>query len=106
MQKMEFRNPSFLGGLNVTVRRGPKWSEAVKIGDGLELCASYCLRPVGVGQVCGVACIPFLLIPEFWLSYEHEETCDNLRGLLQDMLEIYPGFSATETVSVILFDLQ
>jgi hypothetical protein len=100
---MDFLNPEFYPGMNVTVRRGDKWYNKARVGDAIEFYKIGLLEPINCGKIVGMAYLPFLLIPEQFLSYEHDLTCDNFMGLLEAMKKAYPDFSAEELVTVVIF---
>jgi len=106
MRRMDFREPDFYRGINVTVRRGAKWSERLSPGDKIVLYRTgdpEDSNDYEVGEVLGFMLIPFLFIPDSILTYEHDSRCDNLLGLSLAMSEAYPDFHTGEIVTVIIF---
>jgi hypothetical protein len=100
---MDFINPEFYPGIGVSVRRGDKWYNKARVGDTVELTLKGCENPVNSAKIVGIAYLPFILIPEQFLSYEHDLTCDNFVGLLEAMKKAYPDFSAEELVTIVIF---
>ena len=100
---MDYINPEFYPGIGVTVRRGDKWYNKARVGDTLELTDAGNKEVYGSAKVVGIAYLPFLLIPEQFMLYEHDITCDNFVGLMDAMKRAYPDFSAEEMVTVVLF---
>jgi hypothetical protein len=107
IKRLLFNNPQFHVGSNVTVRRGDKWFNNVKVGDTLEFCATQFPEDViSSAKVTGLAYIPFMLMPDFWFTLEHDSSCITFDGLLKAMDEAYPGFSIAEMVTVIIFEMS
>ncbi len=97
---LEFRNPIFNAGHNITVRRGSRW-------DGV---AMACLRLAD-----GSASSPVVLRTEIKnfstlvatdLQFEHDPSCRTPEGLLAELQRIYPGFRADEDVTLCHFHLE
>ena len=102
---LQFSNPVFHGGLNVTVRNGDKWMKA-NIGDHLEIKETGSPVVRLTGTLIGKACLPFTMVPDAWLIDEHDPSCRTYVGLLKEMERVYPEFSAeNNTVTVLLFTL-
>lgn len=104
-----FRNPIFNMGLNVTIRNGDKWRK-VNIGDKLLLkgveSKNNIIEAEKTGTLVGKALLPFHLIPNDLLKYEHDPACRTPAGLLAEMKRVYPDFSYSNVVTVILFTLN
>lgn len=100
-----FLNPTFHPGLNVTVRDGNKWQKA-HIGDTLRIKKTGSDKVIYNATVTGRAYVPFKLIPQEWLAYEHDPACRTRDGLLQNgMLPAYPDFNEEQYVIILLFSI-
>lgn len=99
-----FMNPVFHPGMNVTVRNGDKWMKA-NVGDRLIIKETDKKDVLKHGRVVGKAHIPFKMVPEKWLDYEHDPSCHTYDGLLNEMKRVYSGFSEENYVVVLLFEL-
>jgi hypothetical protein len=102
---VEFENPIFHRGVNITVRLGMKWMEALNIGDTISLIkpGERVTAVSRVGEVTGLACIPFNFMPAEWLRFEHNPNCQTLSGLLDTLHNIYGSFGAFAPVTIIFF---
>jgi len=92
MKELQFNNPIFKSGENITVRRGVKWSledEAIILGLGE--------RPIGA-QVKR-----FADITDYDLINEHDPDCRSKDGLLSVMEGIYDKFDTKEIVTLVSF---
>jgi hypothetical protein len=95
---LQFFNPVFHIGRNVTVRKGTKWANevmAVVLGDANT---AYVVPLVTHVQ-------PFNLLTDKDLVDEHDPGCRTVAGLLADLQRAYPGFKATDEVTVVKFIL-
>jgi hypothetical protein len=96
-----FKNPVFKYGVNITVRRGTKWSgregKAVACGTGNK---EYV--PINIQ---GTKVMKFSDISDFDLENEHDPTCRNVSGLLKVMEEIYCCFTIKEVVTLVYFEV-
>lgn len=99
-----FRNPVFHNGLNATVRKGEKWMN-VAIGDSLLIKESEKESVISTGVVIGKLLLPFELIPESLLQYEHDPSCRNPSGLFAELKRVYSDISQNDLVTVILFTI-
>jgi len=93
---LEFLNPVFHEGRNLTVRRGTKWAGVkwAAINDGTH-------RQVNFVEV---RVIEFQHIPSGWLEEEHDPRCRTKFGLTRCMKETYKGFDVREIVTMIWFE--
>lgn len=103
--KLLFSNPVFHEGVNVTVRKGDKWMKA-NVGDTLLIKDASKNQLVANGMLVGQAYLPLLLIPEVWLTFEHDPGCRNRAGLFAELKRIYPDVTKDTWVTVLLFKLQ
>ena len=98
-----FLEPVFHPGLNVTVRNGDKWMQT-NIGDGLLIKKTGEDTVIHTADLIAKAYVPFRLIPEAWLAYEHDPACRTLEGLFEyGMKPAYPDFTEDNYVTVLLF---
>lgn len=93
MRKMLFGEPSFHPGLNLTVKKGPKWSDLVP-GEVFELASedpadSLLTVKNGQGTVVFVWTGTFDEIHDHWLTFEHAPTARNREDLKVGMDSIY-----------------
>lgn len=101
---LEFLNPTYHDGLNVTVRRGEKWYLQARVGDTVCLCKTgENHSPLAVGMIVGLKYEPFLSIRKDDLTFEHDPTCTDIDGLMRAMTNAYPDFKETERVTVMSF---
>jgi hypothetical protein len=87
---LEFLNPVFNEGLNVTVRNGDKWLHRVKPGDRVLL-AKTGETPVMDSQnrVVGVFFCSLDELPSSILRHEHDPACRTKAGLRKCLDETY-----------------
>lgn len=83
---IEFQNPVFHKGINLTIRRGVKWSLQ---DTGLNVESVYIKR--------------FCDITGRELSFEHDPNCQNYEGSLCEMRRIYDDFDPCEIVTLVFF---
>lgn len=100
-----FSNPVFHDGVNVTVRKGDKWMKA-NVGDTLLIKETGKNQQIAKGTLVGQAYLPLLLIPEVWLTFEHDPGCRNRAGLLAELKKNYPNVTKDTWVTVLLFKLE
>lgn len=101
---LEFLNPVFRSGLNLTVRRGDKWKKA-NPGDPLHI--------VKTGETDGrLGFVEDVIVTRFsslnryadLLQYEHDPECQNVEGLIKAMKRAYgDAFSTDDQVILLLF---
>jgi hypothetical protein len=105
---MYFKDASFHPGLNMTLRRGPKWAD-LKPGDQISLSAEDpgdSLLTIILKKVEVVATWegPFGDLPDAWLRFEHSPACRDREELKVCMDAIYGNGSKWEDECVaILF---
>ena len=104
MANLYFKNPTFLDGLNISVRRGVKWDTLEK--KSVELVdtdkPNFSISTVNITTKV----MRFCDLVDADLKYEHDESCRTVSGLLSVMQEIYPGFDEREIVTIIYFILE
>lgn len=96
-KRLEFSNPVFKPGRNITVRRGRKWSvesiAAVQVGMSLVVVELSSLTYM------------FSQLSDHILRDEHDPSCRTVDGLFKEMCRVYPGFDRNEEVTVVTFYL-
>ena len=101
---LQFGNPVFHRGINVTVRRGDKWLRNYLQGVRDVVLTDKDDKPVGEGFIQEVAYMPFNMVGVPYLGKEHDPSCVTYNGLLQGMRAAYgEDFSEDESVTVIQF---
>lgn len=110
MHQLKFNEPAVHIGLNVTVRRSPKWLDIYHNHSWDSGYLSVEVTDVdgnfrASARIVSVASLPFLLIPEAWLKLEHDPSCTNLNGLLTAMRAAYSDFDVNEYVDVVFFEV-
>lgn len=86
---LEFENPTFKKGLNLTVRRGRKW---------------YKQKADNV-KIIGTICLPFTQITTGMLKWEHDKKCRTTLGLYIQLKRLYPDFKSSDEVTLVYFYL-
>jgi len=97
MKELKFRDPVFIAGRNLTVRRGVKWDSEreAKIDRGIDLFTF---------QITTVV-MRFADLNDTDLSDEHDEKCRTVDGLFEVMCQLYPGFDIREIVTLVSFKI-
>lgn len=108
LKQLLFSNPVFHDGINVTVRRGYKWADAmgeivnVMDTDNVGLTAG---GAPAMAQVLGVLVTKLNTIPESILVHEHDPTCRTLHGIAKEMRNVYgDDVKDDEPVTVLFFE--
>lgn len=104
MREMRFNNNVHHSGVNVTVRRGPKWSDLEK--DDLLRLSSPTGDSLRIAKVITSMKMLFHSIPMSLLSHGHDPACRSRIGLLKKMKKAYPGFRSSEEVTVVMYWLN
>jgi hypothetical protein len=100
--QLDFINPMFHPGLNMTCRLGQKWLQA-KPGDILTICDVNGVK-VGTGIAITTALTKFSALPQAWLRFEHDPPCRHLTGLAEAMRLSYgDAFNISSEVVSLLF---
>jgi hypothetical protein len=102
MKTIEFKNPEFRRGLQVTVRRGRKWLDLI-VGEVVKLVDTAGKIKPRTAEVVGVMCCRFHDIPQGTLDLEHDPQCVDRYVLLDEMRRCYEGFEPWEVVTVVFF---
>lgn len=104
-----FKNPVFERGVNATVRLGTKWFR--RIGPE-QVVAVYQTRTDANPDylfdafVIDVIQTKICDIDEDILLHEHDPSCRNVRGLVEELKRVYPrqNINGRTTVTIILFE--
>lgn len=103
MNELLFQIPVFRPGINVTVRNGPKWAFLVAPGDKVIIKDTQNKVQLS-GLIVMVKTLKFDDIPEVWLRYEHDPSCQTLDGLQKAMHNAYGDVFGPD-VTVIFFEV-
>lgn len=97
---LQFTNPVFNNGFNLTVRRGTKWHGVrecrVQLGGDHTVFVNRMHTQV----------FTFNTLEDFDLRYEHDPVCRTVTGLSKVMKEVYPEFEETDEVTLVTFILD
>lgn len=106
---LHFISGTFHAGLNITVRRGPEWSQKGLVpGQTIALCVCPPGRDhnvIGQARVAFVMTAQIESIPDELMAYEHEPSCRTKEGLLAAMSKVFGEVRADEIVTVIGFEM-
>ena len=106
MQTLEFNNPVFFEGVNVTVRKGEKWRNIFDDGYKDVTIKATNGETLGTGRLKAVEYCKFTDIKIGWLAMEHDDSCYTIEGLKAAMLKAYPDFKDDDFVSVVFFTVN
>ncbi|WP_102107525.1 hypothetical protein [Oceaniglobus roseus] len=100
---IDFVNPTFHEGLNITVRHGDKWARTASIGDVLQI-EGHAGRITA--PITGLLRCLLDEIPEGLLALEHDAEARSRDGLRRILDEIYgPTEDGRRDVTVIFFSI-
>ncbi len=103
MKELKFMNPVFKTGINVTVRRGTKWSgtdnEYVSIINTNQNINKK-------GKILLTKCKRFKDITEEDIENEHDPVCRTTNGLYKVMKRTYPDFGKNEIITIVKFEVS
>ena len=103
LKKLLFSNPVFHDGINVTVRNGYKWADALgEIVDVVDADAVEPEEPM-MAHVLGVLTMQLDKIPESILEHEHDPNCRTPEGILQEMQSVYGDDLQEDAPVTVLF---
>lgn len=125
MLNLQFHNPVFIEGEpNITVRRGAKWAdqliEAAPV-DGVYQARGAFSRAefngsvvvnlfdnrsqsvIGVGAIESTTVLRFAELTDAMLRNHPREECQTVEGLFTVLAETYPGFEASELITIVTF---
>ena len=97
---LEFQNPTFTVGWNLTVRRGTRWHQVTPVR--LRLYGGALSSPVHLLSEVR----QFQSLTESDLADEHDPACRTPAGLLNIMRRSYDGFATTEYVTLCRFYVE
>lgn len=97
---IEFSNPVFKNGVNLTVRRGTKWHGV----DRAFIQLSDFIRHGTVALATEVKV--FNELTDVDLIDEHDPSCRTVEGLAAEMKRVYPEFEVTDEVTLVKFILR
>jgi len=101
LKQLLFSNPVFHDGINVTVRNGYKWADAMgEIVDVVDTDGE--IEPV-MAHVLGALTTQLNKIPESILQHEHDPKCRTLEGITKEMRNIYGDDLAEDAPVTVLF---
>jgi hypothetical protein len=105
--RLDFQNPIFKKGLNVTVRKGDKWDVLTPKEDTVSLYQTgENAAIIPECPVLGKLVVPMYFIPYEILTHEHDPMCRTQSGLLETMQSIYgDDLRAFQLCTVILFEV-
>jgi hypothetical protein len=103
LKQLLFSNPVFHDGINVTVRRGYKWADAM--GEVVDVVDTDGEREPVMAQILGVLTTKLNTIPESILQHEHDPNCRTLYGIAKEMRNVYgDDVKDDEPVTVLFFE--
>lgn len=97
---LEFSNPVFNDGINVTVRRGTKWN-GVDMAY-VQLGGTHRHGPV----ILHTRSIEFNKLTDADVMHEHDPSCRTVAGLAVEMKRVYPEFAETDVVTLVTFMMR
>ena len=97
---LEFSNPVFKDGINLTTRRGRKW-HGVDMAY-IQLGGEYRFGPA----ILATRVLPFNEVTDADLKNEHDPSCRTVEGLAVEMKRVYPEFDLTDEVTLVEFILH
>lgn len=103
---LEFLNPKWHYGENVTVRLGHKWVEKAHEGDIVEIVRTGSSEVIATGVITAIrSVLRFSQVNILDLWAEHDPECRTPDGLVKAMLRAYPDFTLDSPVTIIQFHL-
>lgn len=90
IEVLEFNNPVFRKGINVTVRNGDKWRDRVEIGD--RVMAKIDENRSRTAVIDGVLYANFHSIPAPVHALNHDPDCRTTAGIANELHNIYGPF--------------
>lgn len=104
--RLDFLNPKWHYGYNVTVRLGDKWLCKTNPGDKVSIYRTGAVAPLASGVIIQAEIMRFgdVRIKDLWI--EHDPECRTPDGLIKAMLRAYPEFDLDSHVTVLIFDID
>jgi hypothetical protein len=104
MQKLLFKNPVFNKGLNLTCRKGTKWSGVT----GSVILAEtgtteYNDKYLGIAHIVNTKAMRLMDIQEDDLLLEHDPSCRTWQGLHDELVRVYGSIDKREIITLVLF---
>ena len=103
--RLDFLNPQWHRGMNVTIRKGSKWYLKAEVDDLVNLYQTGKVECVATGCIQSLRYIPFAEVSLRDLWEEHDRECGTAFGLTHAMLRAYPDFTLDDMVTVIRFEI-
>lgn len=104
LHRLNFLNPVFRVGDNLTCRLGDSWFKRAKTGDVLELFRTGDHTPRCFGVVSSATFCKFSELQDDDLVDEHDPTCHTVAGLVEAMRRAYGDkFSPDAGVTMLHF---
>lgn len=103
IHRLDFLNPTFHYGRNVTIRRGHEWYEKAQKGDEVAIMRTGIDKILAQGKIESLICRRFRDVTIENLLNEHDPECRTPAGLVYAMLRAYPDFTLDDIVTVIEF---
>lgn len=104
LKQLLFNNPVFHDGINITVRNGYKWADA--LGEIVEVVDTEITQEPRLAHVLGVLTVKMNKIPESILAQEHDPKCRDLKGIMLEMKRIYGDIKNDTPVTVLFFEFE
>jgi len=99
--ELYFNNAVFEPGLNATVRRGNRWTNAK--GKAFVVKETGNKEAIGAARVVSVLKIPFKDVTNFDVENEHDPKCRTIEGLFDELNSVYKDFSVEDNVCIVYF---
>ena len=101
LHKIDFVNPTFHPGLNISVRHGDRWTKLARLGDTLQIAGHHGeIRAPLVGMFYS----DLRDIPQAFLDLEHDTSARSHAGLKQVLDDIYgPTPDGNRMVTTLFF---
>lgn len=104
--KLNFINPQYRKGINVTTRLGTKWAMKISIGDTVTVSSNNYRSSHQNGEILGAFIGEFNLIPDEFIRLQHSQDTQTRHGLAEIMRESYGAkFEMDSICTVILFKM-
>ena len=103
---LDFLNPQYHSGMNITVRKGDKWFKKAREGDKVWITKTGRSCPETYGIIKEIDFRKFEEVTIRDLMEEHDRECNSPAGLILAMLRAYPDFTLDDGVTVIRFYIE
>lgn len=97
---LQFSNPVFNDGINVTVRHGTKWKDEDRAY--VQLGGTHRHGPV----ILHTRSVEFNKLTDADVMHEHDPSCRTVEGLAAELKRVYPTFVETDVVTLVVFMLR